>query len=150
MLRAEPAPRVLTVTQLATLVREALEGGVGSVWVAGEISNLRPAPSGHVYFTLKDEQSQLGAVMFRSVARALARVPDRRAAGAGAGCRGGARGGGGDRGPQPAGRARRADRRARRRLARGSVGLQRGGGGACHRCLRCPGGVGGGTRGRLH
>src|SRR3989442_14860173 len=75
MLRAEPAPRVLTVTQLATLVREALEGGVGSVWVAGEISNLRPAPSGHVYFTLKDEQSQLGAVMFRSVAQALAFRP---------------------------------------------------------------------------
>ena len=75
MLRAEPAPRVLTVTQLAALVREALEGGVGSVWVAGEISNLRPAPSGHVYFTLKDEQSQLGAVMFRSVAQALAFRP---------------------------------------------------------------------------
>ncbi len=36
MLRAEPAPRILTVTQLAALVREALEGGVGSVWVAGE------------------------------------------------------------------------------------------------------------------
>src|SRR5712692_2919979 len=75
MLRAEPAPRVLTVTQLAALVREALEGGVGRVWVAGEISNLRPAPSGHVYFTLKDEQSQLGAVMFRSVAQALAFRP---------------------------------------------------------------------------
>src|SRR5207244_4004843 len=75
MLRAEPAPRVLTVTQLAALVREALEGGVGSVWVAGEISNLRPAPSGHVYFTLKDEQSQLGAVLFRSAAQTLAFRP---------------------------------------------------------------------------
>ncbi len=75
MLRAEPAPRVLTVTQLAALVREALEGGVGRVWVAGEISNLRPAPSGHVYFTLKDEQSQLGAVLFRSAAQTLAFRP---------------------------------------------------------------------------
>src|SRR5256712_6792698 len=72
MLRAESAPRILTVTQLAALVREALEGGVGNVWVAGEISNLRPAPSGHVYFTLKDEQSQLGAVLFRSAAQVLA------------------------------------------------------------------------------
>src|SRR5947199_10039551 len=72
MLRAEPAPRILTVTQLAALVRAALEGGVGSVWVAGEISNLRRAPSGHVYFTLKDEQSQLDAVLFRSGAQALA------------------------------------------------------------------------------
>src|SRR6266446_6670825 len=75
MLRAEPAPRVLTVTQLAALVRAALEGGVGSVWVAGEISNLRRAPSGHVYFTLKDEQSQLDAVLFRSGAQALAFRP---------------------------------------------------------------------------
>src|SRR5437899_4030533 len=75
MLRAEPAPRILTVTQLAALVREALEGGVGSVWVAGEISNLRRAPSGHVYFTLKDEQSQLDAVLFRSGAQALAFRP---------------------------------------------------------------------------
>src|SRR5437867_1815029 len=75
MLRAEPALRVLTVTQLAALVRETLEGGVGRVWVAGEISNLRPAPSGHVYFTLKDEQSQLGAVLFRSAAQVLAFRP---------------------------------------------------------------------------
>src|SRR6266566_3967780 len=75
MLRADPAPRVLTVTHLAALVRETLEGGVGRVWVAGEISNLRPAPSGHVYFTLKDEQSQLGAVLFRSAAQVLAFRP---------------------------------------------------------------------------
>src|SRR5438876_1195547 len=57
------------------LLREALEGGVGSVWVAGEISNLRRAPSGHVYFTLKDEQSQLDAILFRSGAQALAFRP---------------------------------------------------------------------------
>src|SRR3989442_9405102 len=75
MLRAEPAPRVLTVTQLAALVRETLEGGVGRVWVAGEISNLRPAPSGHVYFTLKDDRAQLAAVMFRSAAQVLAIRP---------------------------------------------------------------------------
>src|SRR5881628_688910 len=75
MLRAEPAPRILTVTQLAARVREALEDGLGSVWVAGEISNLRRAPSGHVYFTLKDEQSQLDAVLFRSGAQALAFRP---------------------------------------------------------------------------
>src|SRR5213593_1206100 len=75
MLRAEPAPRILTVTQLAARVREALEDGLGSVWVAGEISNLRRAPSGHVYFTLKDEQSQLDAVLFRSAAQVLAFRP---------------------------------------------------------------------------
>jgi exodeoxyribonuclease VII large subunit len=75
MLRAGPAPRILTVTQLAVLVRERLESGVGFVWVAGEISNLRAQPSGHVYLTLKDDQSQLAAVMFRNVAQVLAFRP---------------------------------------------------------------------------
>src|SRR5262249_34052665 len=76
MLRpAGAAPRILTVTQVATLVRERLEGGIGAVWVGGDISNLRPQASGHVYFTLKDEESQLAAVMFRSAAQVLAFRP---------------------------------------------------------------------------
>jgi len=57
-------------------VRERLEAGVGSIWVAGEISNLRAQPSGHVYFTLKDDRSQLAAVMFRSAAQVLTFRPD--------------------------------------------------------------------------
>jgi exodeoxyribonuclease VII large subunit len=76
MLRAGTAPRVLTVSQLASIVRDALEGGVGTVWVAGEVSNFRRQPSGHCYFTLKDDRSQLGAVMFRSAAQVLAFRPD--------------------------------------------------------------------------
>jgi exodeoxyribonuclease VII large subunit len=75
MLRAGPAPRILSVTQLAALVRDALDAGAGVVWVAGEISNLRRQPSGHVYFTLKDDQCQLAAVMFRSAAQVLAFRP---------------------------------------------------------------------------
>ena len=75
MLRAGPAPRILSVSQLASIVREAVEGGIGEVWVAGEISNLRRQPSGHFYFTLKDDQSQVGAVMFRSAAQVLAFRP---------------------------------------------------------------------------
>src|SRR5438552_10936422 len=71
MLRPGPAPRILTVTQLAALVRDRLEGGIGAIWVGGEISNLRPQASGHVYFTLKDEGSQIAAVMFRSAAQVL-------------------------------------------------------------------------------
>jgi exodeoxyribonuclease VII large subunit len=71
MLRAGPAQRILTVSQLATLVRDRLERGVGFVWVAGEISNFRPQPSGHLYFTLKDDQSQVAVVMFRSAAQVL-------------------------------------------------------------------------------
>jgi exodeoxyribonuclease VII large subunit len=40
-------------------------------WIAGEISNLRPAASGHLYFTIKDETAQVDCVMFRSRAAAL-------------------------------------------------------------------------------
>ena len=71
MLRPGTAPRILTVTQLTTLARDQLERGLGRVWVAGEISNLRAQPSGHVYLTLKDDQSQLTAVMFRAAAQVL-------------------------------------------------------------------------------
>ena len=63
-----PQPRVLTVGELARLIQGALEGGIDAVWVVGEISNFRAAPSGHFYFTLKDDEAQLAAVLFRSAA----------------------------------------------------------------------------------
>ena len=69
--RPRRAPAPLTVTQLAALVRNALDAEIGHVLVAGEISNLRAAGSGHVYFTLKDERSQLRCAMFRSAAQLL-------------------------------------------------------------------------------
>src|SRR5262245_21870999 len=72
MLRAGAAPRILTVSQLATRLRDVLEGEVGLVWVAGEVSNWKRQPSsGHCYFTLKDEQCQLQAVMFNKSAQLL-------------------------------------------------------------------------------
>jgi exodeoxyribonuclease VII large subunit len=71
----EPA-QVHTVTQLTRRIRMMLEIQVGQVWVDGEISNYRPNKSGHVYFTLKDENAQLSAVMFRSQAARL-RFPPR-------------------------------------------------------------------------
>jgi len=75
MLRAGRAPRVLSVTELALMLRSALETGVGTVWVGGEISNLKRPASGHLYFTLKDKQTQLAAVMFRSAAQVLVFQP---------------------------------------------------------------------------
>ena len=75
MLRAGRAPRILSVTELALLLRSALDSGVGTVWVAGEISNLKRPASGHLYFTLKDDQTQLSAVMFRSAAQVLVFQP---------------------------------------------------------------------------
>jgi exodeoxyribonuclease VII large subunit len=59
-------PPVLTVTLLNTLIKELLEAGFAQVWVEGEISNLRAPLSGHRYFTLKDDASQIRAVVFRS------------------------------------------------------------------------------------
>ena len=66
-LRSAP-PRVLTVGELARRIQGALEDGLDTVWVVGEISNFRAAPSGHYYFTLKDDEAQLAAVLFRSAA----------------------------------------------------------------------------------
>lgn len=68
---AQAAVRVLSVSELVALVREALEPRFASVWVAGEVSNLRNPPSGHLYFTLKDDRSQIAVVMFRSANRHL-------------------------------------------------------------------------------
>jgi exodeoxyribonuclease VII large subunit len=73
--RARPAPAPLSVTQLTALVREALEQEIGPVLVAGEISNLHAAASGHLYFTLKDDRSQLRCVMFRSAVQLLLFTP---------------------------------------------------------------------------
>lgn len=58
-------PKPWTVSRLNREVRSCLEGHVGMVWVEGEISNLRPQPSGHRYFSLKDAAAQVACVMFR-------------------------------------------------------------------------------------
>lgn len=60
-----PQRRVFTVSQLNATIRGLLEGPLGDVWVEGEISNCRVWNTGHMYFTLKDGNSQVRAVMFR-------------------------------------------------------------------------------------
>ena len=67
---------VLTVTELLRSVRDTLERRFPLLWVRGELSNLSRAPSGHLYFTLKDRGAQVDCVMFRSRAAAL-EVPPR-------------------------------------------------------------------------
>jgi exodeoxyribonuclease VII large subunit len=62
---------VLSVSALLRSVRETLERRFPLAWIGGEISNFRPASSGHWYFTLKDEAAQVDCVMFRSRAAAL-------------------------------------------------------------------------------
>lgn len=66
----EQTRRVLTVSELTLQVKRLLEAQFGSLWVSGEVSNLRVQASGHAYFTLKDAGAQLSCVLFRGEARA--------------------------------------------------------------------------------
>jgi exodeoxyribonuclease VII large subunit len=66
-----PARKVWVVRDLVAAVRTRVEREYTDIWVEGEISNFRAHDSGHLYFTLKDENSQIRAVMFRSQARLL-------------------------------------------------------------------------------
>lgn len=68
--------RVWPVRELVAQVRELVETEYGDVWVEGEISNFKPAPSGHVYFTLKDADAQLPIVLFRKQAMLLRFRPE--------------------------------------------------------------------------
>jgi len=57
--------KIYRVAEITGLIRDQLETSFSEVWVQGEISGLRKPGSGHLYFTLKDEQAMLRAVMFR-------------------------------------------------------------------------------------
>ncbi|HXG09421.1 MAG TPA: exodeoxyribonuclease VII large subunit [Gemmataceae bacterium] len=59
--------KVLSVSELTSEVKGVLEEAFPAVWVAGEVSNLKKHTSGHWYLTLKDAESQLGAVIYRGV-----------------------------------------------------------------------------------
>ena len=62
---------VKSVSELTHEVKELLEGNLRTQWVGGEVSNCRPARSGHVYFTLKDGEAQISAVVWRTTAARL-------------------------------------------------------------------------------
>lgn len=64
-------PPVLSVGQLTFLVKDLLEAALPTVWVSGEISNLSRPQSGHYYFTLKDEDAQIRAVVWRTTAQRI-------------------------------------------------------------------------------
>jgi len=69
-------PRILTVTELTRSIRGILETEFPFVTVTGEISNLRQPYSGHLYCTLKDEDSQLKAVLFKTQQKYLRELPE--------------------------------------------------------------------------
>jgi len=62
-------PRVLTVGELTAQIKAAIEPRFRDVWVSGEVANLRRQSSGHVYFTLKDADATLDAVLWASQVR---------------------------------------------------------------------------------
>ena len=66
-----PSQHVYTVTEITRRVKRNLEQSFSALWVVGEATNVSRPRSGHVYFSLKDGQSQLAAVIWRSLARNL-------------------------------------------------------------------------------
>ncbi len=69
-------PPIFSVAQLTDLLKEVVSETFSEVWVAGELSNCVGASSGHWYLTLKDDEAQLRAVMWRNVAQRLRFTPE--------------------------------------------------------------------------
>ena len=67
---------ILTITQVASQVKYSLERNFSNLWIQGEIASCKPYPSGHIYLTLKDGQSELSAVIFSQYARQLTHNPE--------------------------------------------------------------------------
>ncbi len=73
---ARQAPRFFTISELNQIIKGTLEQELDGFWVVGEVSNFRVPPSGHYYFTLKDDKSQISAVMFRRQGLGLTFAPE--------------------------------------------------------------------------
>ena len=71
-----PSRKIYPVRELVAAVRSQVERAFTDIYVEGEISNYRPAESGHLYFTLKDGSAQLRVVMWRTQARLLRFRPE--------------------------------------------------------------------------
>ncbi|MCM2369054.1 exodeoxyribonuclease VII large subunit [Aporhodopirellula aestuarii] len=68
---ASTAEEALSISEVTLRIKQAVESSLSSMWVAGEITDIARPRSGHLYFTLKDERSQLRGVMWRSTAERL-------------------------------------------------------------------------------
>ena len=67
---------ILTITQVTSQVKYSLEQNFSNLWIQGEIASCKPYPSGHIYLTLKDGQSELSAVIFSQYVRQLTHQPE--------------------------------------------------------------------------
>ena len=68
--------RIYTVSQLNAEVKQLLQNNFFSIWIEGELSNIAQPASGHIYFSLKDEEAQVRCAMFRSANRKLEFDPE--------------------------------------------------------------------------
>lgn len=69
------SPEIISVAELTRSIKQKLETSFSSIAVRGEVSNLRQQASGHIYFTLKDKEAQISAVLFRGNAMRLKQLP---------------------------------------------------------------------------
>ena len=64
----EKKEKIFSVKEITRFIKDALEAKFPNIWIQGEISNFKRTSSGHVYFTLKDDSTQISAVIFRTQA----------------------------------------------------------------------------------
>jgi exodeoxyribonuclease VII large subunit len=72
----QPTRQILTVSELTARIRDLLTRNFTDIFVHGEISNCRPAQSGHIYFTLKDDRAQVRCVFFKQQQRGIKFRPE--------------------------------------------------------------------------
>jgi exodeoxyribonuclease VII large subunit len=72
----QPERRIYSVSDLTARIRDLLDKNFAGLTVQGEISNCRPAASGHIYFTLKDEKAQIRCVFFKNQQRGMKFRPE--------------------------------------------------------------------------
>src|SRR5271156_7019813 len=65
-----------TVSEISGSIKSTIEGGIGRVRVRGEITELKRYPSGHIYFSLKDEGAKLSGIVWKSAVSRLGMVPE--------------------------------------------------------------------------
>src|SRR5580692_7300319 len=75
-LNLAPERKIWSVAELTARISGVLSAQFSNLWVEGEVSNFRPAQSGHLYFTLKDARAQIRCVCFRDQARLLKFRPE--------------------------------------------------------------------------
>ncbi len=75
MLENTTEKKIFTVAEINRSIKQLLEQQLGSIWIEGEISNFKHYPSGHMYFSLKDRQTQIRCVMFGGRNRLLTFTP---------------------------------------------------------------------------